>query len=78
MKNVFQQVFLTVVFLTAISGCTAFSLASYSTLSPQQARIFESSTTTWQMGVGAIFGLLGSKSTDLFRSQNKTDEDETE
>jgi hypothetical protein len=29
------------------------------------------------MGIGAIFALLGSKSTNLFRSQPEADEDET-
>jgi hypothetical protein len=29
--------------------------------SPQQERIFETCNSTWNMGVGAIFGLLSSK-----------------
>ncbi|NEZ54189.1 hypothetical protein [Adonisia turfae] len=72
MKNLnitsaFQQVFFTVVFLTLLSGGTSLTLAAQEKLSLYQDRIFESATTTWQMGVGAIFGLLGSKATDLFQ-----------
>ena len=71
MKNLnvtsaFQQVFFTVVFFTLLSGGTSLTLATQDNLSAHQDRIFESSTTTWQMGIGAIFGLLGSKATDLF------------
>ncbi|MEM0979519.1 MAG: hypothetical protein AAGH78_04505 [Cyanobacteria bacterium P01_H01_bin.58] len=78
MKNLniisaFQQVFFTVVFLTLLSGGTSLTLAAQKNLSPHQDRIFESFTTTWQMGVGAIFGLLGSKATDLFQADNDED-----
>ena len=69
----FQQVFFTVVFLTLLSGGTSFTLADQNDLSPHQERIFESFTTTWQMGVGAIFGLLGSKATDLFQANDDED-----
>lgn len=65
----FQLVFFTVLFLTLLSGGTSLWLASQDDLSPHQERIFESSTTTSQMGVGAIFGLLGSKATDLFQAK---------
>lgn len=64
----FQQVFFTVVCLTLLSGATSFNLASQANLSREQARIFETCNTTWNMGVGAIFGLLGSKAADLFQS----------
>lgn len=67
----FQQVFFTVLFLTLLSGGTSFWMASQTNLSSQQNRIFENLTTTWQMGIGAIFGLLGSKATDLFDSQEE-------
>ncbi|MEM9485411.1 MAG: hypothetical protein AAGA83_17190 [Cyanobacteria bacterium P01_F01_bin.116] len=78
MKNLnitsaFQQVFFTVVFLTLLSGGTSLTLAAQKDLSPHQDRIFESATTTWQMGVGAIFGLLGSKATDLFQVDDDED-----
>ncbi|NEQ83201.1 MAG: hypothetical protein F6K26_24210 [Moorea sp. SIO2I5] len=78
MKNlklppVFQQVFLTVVCFTLLSGGTSLWLATQDKLSPEQTRIFETCNTTWNMGIGAIFGLLGSKATDLFES---TEDDE--
>ncbi|MDV3351402.1 hypothetical protein QGP82_22050 [Leptothoe sp. LEGE 181152] len=78
MKNLnitsaFQQVFFTVVFLTLLSGGTSLTLAAQKNLSSHQDRIFESATTTWQMGVGAIFGLLGSKATDLFQAEDNED-----
>lgn len=71
--SAFQQVFFTVVFLTLLSGGTSLTLAAQDNLSDHQARIFESFTTTWQMGVGAIFGLLGSKATDLFQGDENDD-----
>ncbi|MBD2033885.1 hypothetical protein H6F76_02305 [Leptolyngbya sp. FACHB-321] len=74
---VFQEIFIAVFALTILSGGTAFYLAAQSTLSPQQNRVFESAISNCQMGFGAIFALLGSKSTNLFRSQTEPDEDET-
>lgn len=61
----FQQVFFTVLFLTLLSGGVSCWMASQSNPSPQQNRIFENAMTTWQIGVGAIVGLLGGKATDL-------------
>lgn len=52
---------LMVVVLTLLAGGLALWLAALAPLSPPQDRIFESAIATWQMGVGAIFGLLGSK-----------------
>jgi hypothetical protein len=51
------------------------SLGTKDSLSTQQVRIFESCNTTWNMGVGAIFGLLGSKASD-FLSPDDEDDDE--
>ncbi|MBW4490039.1 MAG: hypothetical protein KME12_19840 [Trichocoleus desertorum ATA4-8-CV12] len=65
----FQQIFFTVVSLTLLSGSASFWLAANEHLSPQQARVFETCNTTWSMGIGAIFGLLGSKATDLFQTE---------
>ena len=62
----FRQVFFTVVFLTLLSGGTSVWLASKVDITPRQVRVFETCNTTWNMGIGAIFGLLGSKATDLF------------
>lgn len=75
-KNAFQEVFLTVVLLTLLSGGASVYLSSQQALSTQQQHIFVSLMTTWQMGVGSIFGLLGRKTTDPFRLKNKADEDE--
>jgi hypothetical protein len=79
MKNLkltpaFQEIFLTVVCLTLLSGGGSFWLAAKDNLSPQQNRVFETCNTTWNMGIGAIFGLLGSRATNLFPS-NKGEEE---
>ncbi len=63
MKGKFQQVFLTVLFLTLVSGITSLYIAQNKTLSEEQKRIFETTTITWNIGVGTIFGLLGGKAT---------------
>jgi hypothetical protein len=67
----FQQIFFTVVCFTTVSGGASFWLAAKDNLSPQQNRVFETCNTTWNMGIGAIFGLLGSKATDLFQPDNE-------
>ena len=61
----FQQIFFTVLFLTLLSGGTSLWLAKEENLSQQQNRIFETTTMTWNMGIGVIFGLLGGKATTL-------------
>ncbi|MEO0970718.1 MAG: hypothetical protein AAFX80_20940, partial [Cyanobacteria bacterium J06639_18] len=66
----FQQVFFTVVCLTLLSGAISLNLASQANLSREQTRIFETCNTTWNMGIGVIFGLLGSKAADLFQSSD--------
>ena len=53
-----------VVVLTLLAGGVALWLAVLAPLAPPQDRIFESAIATWQMGVGAIFGLLGSKAAE--------------
>ena len=73
--SMFKLVFGTVVGLTLLSGCTAFRLAAQEQLSPQQTRVFETSSATWQMGVGAVFGLLGSKATDLFNLEQDNEQE---
>ena len=72
----FQQVFFSVICLTLLSGGVCVSLGTKDSLSPQQLRIFESCNTTWNMGVGAIFGLLGSKASDLFGPDDEDDDNE--
>lgn len=75
----FTLVFFSVLSLTILSGGTSLWLASQRDLTEYQVRILENSTATWQTGVGAIFGLLGSKATDLLEANaNDKDEDEDE
>jgi hypothetical protein len=57
----FHYVFATVIFLTFFSGGVSFWISTEDRLSPQRERIFETCNSTWNMGVGAIFGLLSSK-----------------
>lgn len=70
----FQQIFFTVVCFTFLSGGTSIWLAGKENLSAQQIRVFETCNTTWNMGIGAIFGLLGSKATDLFQPNDEEEE----
>lgn len=74
-NKTFQQVLFVVVCLTLLSGGTSLWIASQQNLSPEETRVFETCNTTWNMGVGAIFGLLGSRAADLFQS-NKNDDQE--
>ncbi|KAB8317256.1 hypothetical protein SD81_018210 [Tolypothrix campylonemoides VB511288] len=67
----FKLVFSTVLSLTILSGGTSLWLASQLKLSEYQVRVLENSTATWQTGVGAIFGLLGSKATDLLEAEEE-------
>ncbi|PZO35655.1 MAG: hypothetical protein DCF19_23325 [Pseudanabaena frigida] len=57
--STFQQIFFTVVALTLLSGAGSIALASQSNLSPQQNDFMKILNTTWSLGVGAVFGLLG-------------------
>jgi hypothetical protein len=69
LSSAFRLVFSTVVFLTLLSGGVFVWLSSQKDLSPHQLRVFETSSATYQMGAGAIFGLLGGKVTDLFEDE---------
>jgi hypothetical protein len=57
----FEYVFATVVCITFFSGGMSFWISTEVQLSPQRERIFENCNRTWNMGVGAIFGILGGK-----------------
>lgn len=70
----FQQVFFTVVCFTLLSGGASVWYSTKDSLSPQQVRVFETCNTTWNLGIGAIFGLIGSKATD--RPSSGEDEEE--
>lgn len=67
----FEYVFATVVCITLLSGGMSFWISTEDQLSPQRERIFENCNRTWNMGVGAIFGILGTKAV-----QDDQDEDE--
>jgi hypothetical protein len=71
----FLLVFSTVIFLTLGSGSTSLWLSSQPKLSEYQVRSLENFTATWQTGVGAIFGLLGGKATELL-DDGEDEEDE--
>ncbi|MBV8888007.1 MAG: hypothetical protein JO235_28970 [Chroococcidiopsidaceae cyanobacterium CP_BM_RX_35] len=70
-SSTFKLVFFTVVSLTLLSGGTSLWLASQPQLSSEQNRIFESCSTTWQLGTGAIFGLLGGKAADALHQEEE-------
>ena len=72
----FKHIFFTVVGLTLLSGGTALWLASQDQLSPQQTQVFESCSTTWQTGIGAVFGLLGGKVTDVSPQEERKEQEE--
>lgn len=74
--SLFQQVFFTVVAFTLLSGGGAISIASQPELTPEQSRILETLDTTWKIGIGTIFGLLGSQTPTLLNPKHETDEDE--
>lgn len=71
--SAFQQVFFTVVCLTLLSGGGSLWLSGKGNLSPEQTRVFETCQTTWNTGIVAIFGLLGSKA---LSSSDKGNDDE--
>lgn len=57
----FKWVFLAVVVLTILSLLVSIILAMFGTGSSLQTSLFETCTTTWKMGFGAIVGLIGGK-----------------
>lgn len=70
----FLLVFCTTTSFTLLSGGCSIWLSTNNSLSPHQTRVFETCNTTWNMGIGAIFGLLGSKATDLLLSDQDPEE----
>jgi hypothetical protein len=65
----FLLVFFTTTSFTLLSGGCSVWLSGNIDLSPQRTRVFETCNTTWNMGIGAIFGLLGSKAAELFDAE---------
>jgi hypothetical protein len=64
----FRLVFSTVVGMTLLSGGTSLWIAAHQELSIEQKQIFEKTSNTWLMGTGAIFGLLGGRTTNASNS----------
>ncbi len=71
----FLLVFATTTSLTLLSGGCAIRLSGSDSLTPHQTRVFETCNTTWNMGIGAIFGLLGSKAADLLDEDQDGEDD---
>lgn len=61
-SSTFSLVFLTVVGITLLSGVTAFWIAGQISPTESQKGMLETTQSTWLMGTGAIFGLLGGRS----------------
>ncbi|MFX0135620.1 MAG: hypothetical protein ACFFDN_18385 [Candidatus Hodarchaeota archaeon] len=57
----FRPIFLTVVGLTFVSLVVCFYLSFKGELSTAQQQLFETCSTTWKMGFGAIVGLIGGR-----------------
>jgi hypothetical protein len=68
-NSLFKWVFVTVVSLTAISLIASFVLSFCASPSQLQVSLFETCTTTWKMGFGAIVGLIGGKASDSLAVQ---------
>jgi hypothetical protein len=73
-NSVFQEIFITVVSLTLLSGGVSLHLSSQAPLALEQNRVFEMASNTWQTGIGAVFGLLGAKA--IIPSPQKDEEEE--
>ena len=69
-NRAFKLVFSATLIITVLSGGTSLWLASQENLTESQQRILENYMATWQTGSGAIFGLLGSRATDLLDSKD--------
>ncbi|MBF1999156.1 MAG: hypothetical protein IGS50_16790 [Synechococcales cyanobacterium C42_A2020_086] len=74
----FLLVFFTTTGFTLLSGGCSVWLSANDSLSSHQTRVFETCNTTWNMGIGAIFGLLGSKATDLLHPAPETEDNPEE
>jgi hypothetical protein len=59
--NTFKWIFNTVLALTVVSLATSIALSFVPNPSQLQASLFETCTTTWKMGFGAIVGLIGGR-----------------
>jgi predicted metal-binding membrane protein len=57
----FSIVFSTVLALTMLAWASSFWLAAQPILNSHQADLLSKTTDMWQLGIGAIFGLLTEK-----------------
>jgi uncharacterized membrane protein YccC len=57
----FNIIFGTVAGLTIASALVALSLANHNGLNEHQVELLIKATDTYQLGIGSLFGLLGSK-----------------
>jgi putative Mn2+ efflux pump MntP len=58
-SNTFKWIFNTVLTLTIVSLAVSCGLSFFTNPSSLQTSLFETCTTTWKMGFGAIVGLIG-------------------
>jgi hypothetical protein len=65
MKRAFRQVFKAILFFTLLSGGTSLWLASQQKLSPQQSRILDIASKSWQIGLKVVFELAIVKATHV-------------
>ncbi len=63
-KKHFKLIFLVVLTLTIISLIIAVILALNEIESPRVQSLFETCSTCWKMGFGALIGLVGGHSTN--------------
>lgn len=63
-RSTFHTVFAAVLSLTLASGGTAIHLANQPSLTPAQARIFDSALAMWTMGTTTLIGLLSTRPDD--------------
>lgn len=61
----FKWIFKVVLTLTVMSLVISLVLSLFANPSSLQTSLFETCTTTWKMGFGAIVGLIGAKAIDL-------------
>ena len=61
-KVFFPIILITVFILTTASLAVAVLFAYHDKLSPQGVSLFETCSTCWKMGFGAMLGLIGGRS----------------
>ncbi len=77
LSSTFQQVFFTAVCFTLLSGVGSLWLSDKGNLTPEQARVFETCNTTWNLGITTVFGMLSAKAAGLL-SEAKSDNDDAQ